>query len=465
MPSDTEGPGKALLKKRRIRTRSKVILAITIPVYVFVLGFFILGVWLLNNEQILPDVSIDGANISWLTKEEAKRNIGLEEYDARGNNAGITITFPDDSELTVTGEEVWLAHDANRLIDEAYSRGRGQGFIADTASFLQVMFDQNVLGGEGASLEVSYGLDTDYLLALVNEFTDDYNHKLETSEPVIYEDRVVLIKGAGQVSASAAEIYVLALDGLFRSLAKGSAVETAYHLPESEVDRLELKSIWDIIYTPPLSAWYDPEISAVSDGAVGVSFDATDILKLLNAADSGKTVTISLNHTQPEVTREHLENLLFRDIIGECVTHIDGTSNRLNNIVLACEAVDGVTLEPGDEFSFNRTVGRRTYERGYRAAPAFVAGETVQAIGGGICQVSSSIYSAIKDSDIKVLERYAHGRPVAYLPRGRDATVSWGSLDFRFLNNTEFPLRIEAKVDGRTLSVQVLGTIVESSET
>jgi len=161
--------------------------------------------------------------------------------------------------------------------------------------------------------------------------------------------------------------------------------------------------------------------------------------------------------------QDYIENLLFRNLFGECVTQIPGTENRLNNIIIATASVNGLVLEPGEEFSFNRVVGQRTTDRGYRSAPAFSNGTTVMAIGGGICQVSSTLYSAIMDSTLRVTERHPHGLPVSYIPRGRDATVSWGSLDFRFQNNTDYPLRIDAEVDGRTLTVRVYGTIVENA--
>ena len=194
----------------------------------------------------------------------------------------------------------------------------------------------------------------------------------------------------------------------------------------------------------------------------GIVVTLAVVIALLAGAGSGLSIFIDVEYTQPENAEEFLENLLFRNLIGECVTQIPGTENRLNNIILASASVNGLILEPGEEFSFNRIVGQRTPARGYRSAPAFSNGTTVQAIGGGICQVSSTIYSAIMDSSLQITERHPHGLPVSYIPRGRDATVSWGSLDFRFVNNTDYPLRLDAEVEGRTLTVRAYGTIAAS---
>ena len=447
------------VKRKRASTPVKAILAVGIPLYLAVLAFFIVGVRLIGNQQIYPAVSIDGVDVSWLTKAEAARALDLRAYDARVAGAGVTISFPDGSELCISGEDALLMSDARQLIDKAYSRGRGGGFMRDTFGFLQRMYDVYVLDAEGEDFTVSYRLDMESLRARVDGFTAGYNSGLEASRPRMLGDTIVLVKGAGDVRASESEVFGLAYDGLFKSLARGEDVQIEYYLPYSAADVGELIEIWDSVFVPPLSAAYDPRTKSVSDSRQGVEFDFSGVRDVLGATESGKTVAVVLYNTHPAVTREDLESVLFRDLIGECVTSIAGSANRLGNIVLASEAVDGVVLEPGEEFSFNRTVGRRTSARGYKPGPAFMNGATVQAIGGGICQVSSSIYSAILDSDVKVLERYAHGRPVAYLPRGRDATVSWGSLDFRFMNNTDHPLRIDARVDGRTLTIQVYGTL------
>jgi len=306
---------------------------------------------------------------------------------------------------------------------------------------------------------VSFELSTDTLRSRVNAFTESYNSLLESSSPLVYEDRVVIVKGAGQVRASESDVYELALGGLLESINGGYPVKLSYALPEAAANTAELTAIRRQLLALPLSASYDPETKTISESAVGVDFNFFAAIAVLNDTQSGKTVSFDIEYEQPEITRELLENLLFRDLIGECTTQIAGTENRLNNIILSAEAIDGLVLEPGEEFSFNQIVGKRTSARGYKSAPAFSGGQVVQAIGGGICQVSSSIYSAIKDTDILVKERHAHGRPVAYLPRGRDATVSWGTLDFRFINNTEYPLRIDVDIDGRTLTVHVFGTL------
>ena len=453
-------------EKKRVRTFVKVTLAVGIPVFMLALAFGGLCAYLYYYcDEILPTVFIDGVDVSWLTREEAVQALDLQRYDERGKSAGVTVTYPDGSSLMVTGGDVNLTHDAQFFVDDAYSRGRGNGLVLDAVDFLQRMYNLYIVDTDAERYEISYGLDADSLQARVDLFTDNYNSLLEESGPLIYSDRIVIVKGAGQVRANGPEIYNMMLDGLFESLAGGYPVRISYNLPEAATNVAELTAIRRRLLSLPLSAQYDSETKLVSDSVVGVDFDYVSAVALLDDTESGKSISIDVEYTQPQVTREYLENLLFRDMIGECVTQIAGSENRLNNILLSSDAVSGIILEPGEDFSFNRIVGKRTSARGYKSAPAFSGGQVVQAIGGGICQVSSTIYSAIKDSDIRVTERHAHGRPVTYLPRGRDATVSWGTLDFRFVNNTEYPLRVDVDVDGRTLTVRVFGTLPESEDT
>jgi len=150
-------------------------------------------------------------------------------------------------------------------------------------------------------------------------------------------------------------------------------------------------------------------------------------------------------------------------VLAETTTVIAGPSNRLNNIILASTAINETLLNPGAVFSFNGIVGERTSAKGYREAGAYAGGRLVNEIGGGICQVSSTIYDCVLHADLEVVARSPHGMTVAYLPLGQDATVAWGSIDFKFKNSSKFPIRIDITVSGRDLNVQLIGTKLDDN--
>ncbi len=128
-------------------------------------------------------------------------------------------------------------------------------------------------------------------------------------------------------------------------------------------------------------------------------------------------------------------------------------ANRNNNMQLAANAIDYTIIENNNVFSFNNIVGPRTEDRGYKSATIFVGKEKEQGLGGGICQISSTVYMAAKKAQLKILERYPHSMPVTYCSRDDEATVSWGYLDFRFQNNTGNAIRIEASCTGGIVKV------------
>ncbi|TDL82987.1 VanW family protein [Peribacillus frigoritolerans] len=160
----------------------------------------------------------------------------------------------------------------------------------------------------------------------------------------------------------------------------------------------------------------------------------------------------------PRVDKELL-NSIRTARIGTYVTFFNKNNiQRTKNIHLAAEAINNRVVFPGETFSFNGVVGNRTSARGYLKAPIIIRGELSEGIGGGICQVSSTLFNAIDNAGLKVIERYSHSRRVPYVPAGRDATVSWYGPDFRFTNKYSEPVLIRAAVYGASIMVTIYST-------
>lgn len=166
-----------------------------------------------------------------------------------------------------------------------------------------------------------------------------------------------------------------------------------------------------------------------------------DALSLLRSGTGGQTLAISQQVVQPDVRRSDLEGNF--GMITEARTSTYGSNNnRINNIELALDTLNGYCIEPGETFSFNGVVGQRTAERGYKKAGAFADGMVTEELGGGICQVSTTLFNAAVKSDLAIVERQPHSRPVGYVDEGKDAAVSWPNQDFKFTNNTGYPVYI-----------------------
>ena len=209
------------------------------------------------------------------------------------------------------------------------------------------------------------------------------------------------------------------------------------------------------------NAGYDPATKSITPEQLGAEFDVTEAQGLLDAAQPGETVTIPADIQRPAVTAEQLKDVLFRDVLGTCKTHVSGTAARISNVKLSASTINGYVLNCGEVFSYNGAVGQRTAARGDQPAPAYVKGETVDEIGGGICQTSSTLYLACLRSNLEIVQRYAHRYAPSYITWGLDATVSWGGPDYQFKNDTNYPIKIETRYSGGYLTVTIYGTKVD----
>lgn len=223
---------------------------------------------------------------------------------------------------------------------------------------------------------------------------------------------------------------------------------------------LTAQEIYDEVSGEVKNAGYDAASDTIIPEQVGAEFDVKAAQALLDAAAPGETVEIPAAIEYPTVTAEELESVLFRDVLGEARTKVSGTAARKSNVNLSASAINGLVLNAGDIFSYNESVGQRTAARGYKPAPAYVQGETVDEIGGGICQTSSTLYLACLRSNLEITERYAHRYIPTYIAAGMDATVSWGGPDYKFTNNTDYPIKIVTEYEGGYLTVRLLGTNV-----
>ncbi|HPU49898.1 MAG TPA: VanW family protein [Syntrophomonadaceae bacterium] len=166
-------------------------------------------------------------------------------------------------------------------------------------------------------------------------------------------------------------------------------------------------------------------------------------------------IPIVLEKVYPSISEEDLK--VMGELASYSTWYNSGEVDRTHNLVKAANAINGRVVKPGETFSFNRTVGARTFETGYRDAMVIVSGRFEPGVGGGICQVSSTLYNAVLLADLEVVERHNHSLAVAYVPVGLDATVAYGIQDFQFKNNTGHPVYIRAVAGGGRLTVTIYG--------
>lgn len=191
----------------------------------------------------------------------------------------------------------------------------------------------------------------------------------------------------------------------------------------------------------------------------GVTLDEELLYERVTAAldrwESGVTVTVDPIVTEPAVTKDEL--VASFGLVAAYTTETTSDSNRNTNIDLACQAINGTALMPGETFSFNQATGQRTTEKGYKSAGAIAAGQSIEEVGGGICQVSSTLFNAVARANLEIVSRSPHAWPSTYVNIGEDATVNWPNLDFQFKNNTNSPIFIITYYKNRRMSAEIWG--------
>ena len=243
-----------------------------------------------------------------------------------------------------------------------------------------------------------------------------------------------------------------------------SPAECVYR--ERQAAALDVQALHDELEGKTVSAVCDKATGRPTQSHVGVTFDVAAVQSQLDAAAPGAEFLADAEVQFPTVTTEELETAMFRDVLGTSTTKCAGPWGRHQNIRLAAKAINGNIYNPGEEFWYNAAVGQRTEARGFQPAAAYSGGRTVTSIGGGICQVSSTLYYATLLSDLKIVLRYAHMFDPGYMPvTGCDATVSWGGPDFAFRNDTDYPIKIVTSYNDDTneLTVTIMGTRVNDN--
>lgn len=183
------------------------------------------------------------------------------------------------------------------------------------------------------------------------------------------------------------------------------------------------------------------------DGTMGYIVDAGELMQkvLDKVAQGGGELPIVRKEVPPPMTAEELSKL-FGKISSATTNASFSDSNRLTNIKLACKAIHGMAIQPGETFSFNKALGERTTKKGYKPAGALENGMHTKQVGGGICQVSSTLFNAVAKADLQIVERSPHSIPSVYVDLGKDAAVNWPNQDFKFKNNGLYPVYIVASL-------------------
>ena len=402
----------------------------------------------LMGGDIFPGVRMGECDLSGMDRAEARS--ALEKaYGDSAIDAVIDIQAGDQL-FTLSADECGLVYDIPASIDQAYAYGRQGGFIYRARQYWSTRRDPQ-------QMELVTVLDRNVLQARVDEVAAAVEQPMAPSSYSYADGVITLDKGQTGYSLDKEHLYA-ALDNKLRTadFTPMEAVRKEAHPQALNAAVIAAAVNCDVVQTT-LDLEADPTGGTVREGTLGVNVTESALNAAIASANRHETVQCTL--TQPDYTAAEYKALLFRDVLGQCTTDFNpGNKGRTTNVLLATDFCNGIILMPGQVFSYNDSVGPRTYERGFKDATVYVGNSAEDGVGGGICQVSSTIYYAALRADLKIVERYAHSRMVTYVPLGEDATVAWGSKDFKFENNTPFPMKVVTSHKTNTLTVKLYGT-------
>ena len=432
---------------------------VVIGIVVAVLAAAYVGLCAYANAQdtFYPHSPINFIDVSGLTPEEAQAK--LDEEIPAFEIPIYSGEDPTDPLLTVTLAELGFEPETIGRPDTPYGEWVGTlWFQQNERSFLYKGWDyfQHMTGNRGGAVFI-YNLESSKFEAAVDSIQQQLTVPAVDTTYTLEENAICITKAKDGYFVDRAALK----ENL--TLAGTSANGRLVTLETDPAVVLTAQDIYDQVAGEMKNAGDDSETDSIIPERPGAEFDVKAAQAALDAAAPGETVTIPAVIQFPTVTAADLEAVLFRDVLGEYTTNVSGTAARKSNVQLSAASINNHVMNTGDVFSYNGVVGQRTAANGYKPAPAYVKGETVDEIGGGICQTSSTLYLACLRGNLEITERYAHRYIPAYVPAGMDATVSWGGPDYKFTNNTDYPIKIVTTYANNKLTVKILGTNVDGS--
>ena len=433
------------MKMLAVRKKQTYIFVCTVAAaIVLVLMSTVFAIMNSGSSTILKGVSIKNFDVSGLSKEEAK------ELVAEGTNKElaqpININYKDEYKTEFNASQIEFAYDVDKAVEEAYNLGKTGNIVENN---YRILFTN--LFGKKIKIEHSYNEE------LLDNFINETNSNIPgvVVEPAycIEEDELIVSKGIDGLTINKEELK----EEIIKDITSRNAAESEdsnhpqtieLEVSQTKAQNIDMKKIYEEIYTLPKDAYFESEPYKLYPDVDGVdlAISVEEAQKQVEKEDK-EEYKFKLNITKANKTVKDLGLEAFPYLISEFSTKYDASNiNRSTNLAIAANKINGTVVMPGEEFSYNKVVGKRTVEEGYKDAKVYQDGGVVDGLAGGICQISSTLYNAVLLANLEIVERHNHTYTTSYLPAGRDATVVWGTKDFKFKNTRSYPIKIEASV-------------------
>lgn len=450
-PADVIDEEKEEQRRGRRAFRKKAKLPILITLGVILFGFaavFSFSLTTIEKDRVMNNIYIEGLDVGGLTYDETLASVNAAYLLA---DSEITLLSGDKS-FSIKGADIGLTALPEETALKAFNYCKSGNVFVDGFNAMRLLFSKHTIVPAPQTDEAK-------LNEKINEFGNIVLGERKQHYVEFGDDGMVTIYSGktgydGDPAAARGEIIGAMNNENF------TAIHVSYK--SAPPDEMTLESFDALVYKAPVDAKYEINGNEVTvlPSDTGRYINKEEAAAVIpNVHEGCEPIKVPFYVSQPSVTEQTLRDKLFSATLSSYSTSYGGsTSNRCANVARAASLINGTVIAPGGVFSFNDTVGLRTTANGFYTAKEYVNGQSVDGIGGGTCQVSSTLYSAVLYADMTIVERLNHMMSVGYIPLGQDATVSDGGVDFKFKNSSDYPIKISAYTSGATITVKIIGT-------
>jgi len=438
-------------------SKNRIYIIISFILILITILFFstIFAILNLGKTTFVKGTKIKNIDISNLTGEEAKKKITEAMNIELMSN--INLKYNDEYEINFQADQIEFTYNISSAINEAYNIGRNKDIIENNYEILSTAFF-------GKNIEPEYT----YNEQLLDDFVGDISAKLPNLviEPTYYieEEFLIINKGTDGIKVEKEKLKETIIDSINMKNAEALLTDNSSEIIEipviqTKAEKIDIQKIYNEVYKLPKDAYYTENPFKIFVEVNGIDFNISlkEAREIIGSGNEDE-YTIPLKFDRPEKTISDIGKEAFPYLISSFTTQYDTKNiNRTENLEIATEKINGTVLMPGDVFSFNQTVGKRTVEEGYKDAKVFQNGQVVDGLAGGICQISSTLYNAALLANLQIKERRNHTFKPSYVSIGRDATVVYGTTDFQFINTRQSPIKIEATVGTGMVEFRIIG--------
>ena len=414
---------------------------------IILVSFTIFTIYHAFNNNIISGVYVKGIDVSGLSTSDAKYQI--DNYIKNNLPDEIKVTHKN-FETTISLSQMNISFDTKGATHSAIQIGRQGNIFENSFSILSTMFGK-------INIEPNITFDQELLTKNLEDISTQLPDAVKQSSYYIEDRELIITAGkSGNVIDIPATIEAIK-DSISTFSCQNSPVQIV--VKTQQPNEINVEQIYHEIYKEPVDAYYTKEPFSVYPSENGIDFNISlEEAKAIIHSQEKDEYSIPLKIIYPKISTNMIGTEAFPDLLSTFSTHYATSNrNRTTNLILAANKINGTVLMPGEIFSYNKVVGARTISAGYKEAPIYVQGRVEDGLGGGICQITSTLYNAVIYANLEITQRTNHQFVPSYVTASRDATVVYGALDFQFKNNRNYPIKLVCSVSNGIANFQIFG--------